>query len=87
VNAHTSFTIRDPDRCLAGANALAPDLMTADERLDEVACLLALGYLRLRARKLEQKANNPNHLREFGLDFGGQGSVCVTDTHADRERP
>jgi hypothetical protein len=56
------------------------------ERLDEVARLLALGFLRLRARRQAQKANEPNHLREFGLDFGGEGSVCDTDGHVDRER-
>jgi hypothetical protein len=56
------------------------------ERLDEVARLLALGYLRLRARRRQEKANDPNHLREFGLDFGGEGSVCDTDAQADRER-
>jgi hypothetical protein len=61
--------------------------LTPAERLDEVARLLALGYLRLRARRQAEKANDPNHLREFGLDFGAQGSVCVTDTHADRECP
>jgi hypothetical protein len=61
--------------------------MTPDERLTEVARLLALGYLRLRARRREQKTNDPNHLREFGLDFGAEGSVGDTDTHADRERP
>jgi hypothetical protein len=60
--------------------------MTTEERIDEVARLLALGYLRLRARRAEQKANDPNQLREFALDFGGEGSVCNTDTHADRER-
>ena len=60
--------------------------MTAEERLDEVARLLALGYLRLRVRRQAEKANNPNHLRELGLDFGGEGSVCDTDTHGDRER-
>jgi hypothetical protein len=60
--------------------------MTADERLDEVARLLALGFLRLRARRQAQKANDPNNLREFGLDFGGEGSVCDTDGHVDRER-
>ena len=63
-----------------------PDLMTPEERLNEVARLLALGYLRLRARRQAEKTNEPNHLREFGLDFGREGSVCVTDTHADRER-
>ena len=61
--------------------------MTPAERLDEVARLLALGYLRLRARRQAEKPNDQNHLREFGLDFGAQGSVCVTDTHADRECP
>jgi hypothetical protein len=61
--------------------------LSPTERLDEVARLLALGFLRLRARRQEEKANEPNHLREFGLDFDGEGSVCDTDTHADRERP
>ena len=56
------------------------------DRLDEVARLLALGYLRLRARRRAEKANDPNHLSGFGLDFRGEGSVCDTDTHADRER-
>jgi hypothetical protein len=60
--------------------------MSADERLDEVARLLALGYLRLRARRRAEKATCPNHLRSFGLDFVAEGSVCDTDAHADRER-
>jgi hypothetical protein len=60
--------------------------LSPTERLDEVARLLALGYLRLRARRAEQKANYPNHLRGFGLDFGAEGSVGDTDTHSDRER-
>jgi hypothetical protein len=60
--------------------------MSSAERLDEVARLLALGYLRLRARRHAEKANDPNHLREFGLDFGGERSVMDTDAHADRER-
>ena len=67
-------------------NAFRPDLMTSAERLNEVARLLALGYLRLRARRHAEKANEPNHLREFGLDFGAEGSVCDTDAHVDRER-
>jgi hypothetical protein len=66
--------------------AIHPSPMTADERLDEVARLLALGFLRLRARRQAEKANDPNHLRAFELDFRGKGSVCDTDTHADRER-
>jgi hypothetical protein len=59
--------------------------MSPTERLDEVARLLSLGILRLRARRQAEKANDPNHLREFGLDFGGERSVCDTDAHADRE--
>ena len=55
------------------------------ERLDEVARLLALGFLRLRARRQAEKPNDPNHLSRFGLDFAAEGSVCDTDTHADRE--
>jgi hypothetical protein len=60
--------------------------MSSTDRLDEVARLLALGYLRLRARRQAEKANRPNHLRELGLDFSAEGSVCDTDAHADRER-
>ena len=60
--------------------------MSPVERLDEVARLLALGFLRLRARRQAEKANEPNHLREFGLDFGAEGSVCDTDAHAQRRR-
>jgi hypothetical protein len=60
--------------------------MPHTERLDEVARLLALGFLRLRARRAEQKTNDPNHLRALGLDFVAEGSVCDTDAHADRER-
>jgi hypothetical protein len=59
--------------------------MSPTERLDEVARLLALGYLRLRARRQAENANEPNHLREFGLDFGSERSVCDTDAHAERE--
>ena len=51
VGAHTSFGIDDLYRCLAGANPLAPDLMTADERLSEVAQILAAGLVRLRRRE------------------------------------
>jgi hypothetical protein len=60
--------------------------MSPAERLDEVARLLALGFLRLRVRRQREKANDPNQLRNFGLDFRGEGSVCDTDTHANRER-
>ena len=65
---------------------LHSDHITPAERLDEVARLLALGYLRLRARRNAEKSKEPNHLREFGRDFAPERSVCDTDTHADRER-
>ena len=47
-------------------NALDPDRMTADERLDEVADILATGLARWNERK---NTNNSNALREFPLDF------------------
>ena len=67
-------------------NAFRSIPMSPTERLDEVARLLALGFLRLRARRQREKTNELNHLRDFGLDFPAEGSVCDTDTHADRER-
>jgi hypothetical protein len=60
--------------------------MPPAERLDEVARLLALGFLRLRARRRQEKANEPNHLREFGLDFAAERSVSDTDAHAQRRQ-
>ena len=57
-------------------NALDPARMTAAERLDEVATILAVGILRLRARHGRGKRNDPNHLRRFGLDFPPGRSVC-----------
>ena len=64
-------------------NPMIPYPMSSTDRLDEVARLLALGFLRLRARRQTENPNDPNHLRSFGLDFRGQGSVCDTDAHAD----
>src|SRR5918994_6076279 len=49
--------------------AIRPKPLSPAERLDEIARLLALGFLRLRARRSERKASDPNHFREFGLDF------------------
>jgi hypothetical protein len=69
------------------SNPLDPNPMTPAERLNEVARLLALGFLRLRARRQREKSNNPNNLSNFGLDFAAEGSVCDTDAHADRHRP
>jgi hypothetical protein len=66
-------------------NGFSSVAMTPAERLDEVARLLALGFLRLQARRRQEKANDPNYLRALGLDFVAEGSVCDTDAHADRE--
>jgi hypothetical protein len=57
-DAHTG---RAPERRSAAdqyvglPNALHADLMTPADRLDEVARLLALGFLRLRARRRAEK--------------------------------
>jgi len=55
----------------------APDSngMTSAQRLDEVARILALGVLRLRARQKQEKSINSNHLMEFGLDFSPHQSM------------
>jgi hypothetical protein len=68
-----------------GGDTLRPKL-SPTERLDEVARLLALGFLRLRARRQAEKCNVPNHLREFGLDFGAERSVRDTDAPAQRRQ-
>lgn len=59
--------------------------MSADERLAEVARILALGILRLRARRSHKNSRDPNHLREFGLDFAPQQSVCGPETDGNGE--
>jgi hypothetical protein len=68
-------------------NPLHPDHLTPTERLDEVARLLALGFLRLRARRRAEEASEPNRLSGFGLDFRGEGSVMDTDARLQRMRP
>lgn len=75
MGVHTSSGLHDLDPCLAGANALAPDLMTAAERLDEVARLLAVGLLRLRRLEPAMYQRNPE---KKGLDFSPGRSVHAT---------
>jgi hypothetical protein len=75
VGALTDGGGADPDCCLAGANAVAPDLMTADERLDEVARILAAGLMRLRQY---QYRNHCNRLEKNSLDFSPDRSGHAT---------
>jgi hypothetical protein len=65
---------------------LRPASMSSTERLDEVARLLALGFLRMRVRRRAEEASEPNRLRGFGLDFRGEGSVMDTDARLQRRR-
>jgi hypothetical protein len=69
------------------SNPLHPAPISPAERLDEVARLLALGFLRLRGRRRAEKISEPNRLRGFGLDFRGEGSVMDTDARLQRRRP
>jgi hypothetical protein len=83
----------------SGCEPIRRDPLSPTERLDEVARLLALGFLRLHARRRgrgacarvaeaqAERANDLNHLRSFGLDFVPERSVSATEAYADRERP
>jgi hypothetical protein len=73
VGAHTNGEYHNVGRCLVGANALAPDLMTADERLTEVAEILAVGFMRLRRRESSAAVS-----RDFRLDFSPDRGVHAT---------
>ena len=63
------------DHPLAGANPLPPDLMTAGQRLDELARILAVGLLRLRRRESQKHSS---HLEKNSLDFPPGRSVHAT---------
>lgn len=65
------------------ASPLSGSSISSDERLDEVARILALGILRLQARR--KKTHNPNHLRAFGLDFSAEQSVHGVEPTQGRE--
>ncbi len=56
-------------------NALDPDRMSAAERLDELAAILAAGLLRLRNRRPAGKLHYSNELRGGSLDFPMPKSV------------
>jgi hypothetical protein len=74
VDQLTSIGSRGPAHCLAGGNPLCPDLMTADERLTELAQILAAGLIRLRRRQSISAAGS----RDFRLDFSPERSVHAT---------
>lgn len=57
---------------MPGPNPLHPSQMTADERLDEVARLLAIGILRARQRRLEKQSPARTERREVPLDFSAR---------------
>ena len=57
-------------------NALDPERMTAEERLDEVAEIMAAGFRRLRNNEL---ANNSNDFGDSPLDFPAHQSVHGLD--------
>ena len=57
------------------SNPLAPDLMTADERLSEIAQILAGALLRLRWRESQRHCS---HLEKNTLDFSPCRSVHAT---------
>ena len=71
VRTSTSFH----DNPLAGANSLHPDLMTSDERLTELAGILATGLLRLRQKESDR---HDSHLEKVRLDFPLDRSVHAT---------
>lgn len=59
-----------------GANPLSPDRMTAAERLDEVAAILAAGVVRLSALKSSELSGRE---ATSSLHFGAGESVCRTE--------
>ena len=63
-----------PDRTATFSQFPHPAGLPADpaERLAELAEILAVGFLRLRARN---SARNSSNLREFPLDFAARASV------------
>ena len=63
------------DYCRAGGNPLPSDLMTPEERLDEVARILAAGLMRLWQR---QHPNDHTGLEKNSLDFLPDRSVHAT---------
>lgn len=57
------------------SNPLSPELMTAAERIAEIAETLAVGVLRLRRR---QSASKSSQLEKLPLDFSPDRSMHAT---------
>ena len=72
VRTSTASCHADP---VAGANPLHPDLMTSDERLTELARILATGLLRLRRRENHRRDSD---VEKNSLDFSPARSVHAT---------
>jgi hypothetical protein len=60
---------------VSGRNSLCPDLMSTEERLNEIAEILVAGILRLRQKK---KCSNQKDLRDYPVDFSPGRSVHAT---------
>ncbi|MBU1702082.1 MAG: hypothetical protein KJ970_07520 [Candidatus Eisenbacteria bacterium] len=63
-----------------------PDVMTPEQRLRELAAILAAGYLRLRTRQSE--LSSPENSNSFGdkeLDVSGHPSSCLDNGLTGRD--
>lgn len=56
-----------------------------EDRLNEVAGIVALGILRLRARREDRYARNTEDSCHFGVDFDGGQSVCGSEPEKNGE--
>ncbi len=65
------------------ANALDPNLMTASERIDEIAAILAAAILRLKAR---QSAHHPRDSGDLSLAIPARQSRHARNRRR-REKP
>jgi hypothetical protein len=74
LGTQTGSSTHHLDYCYAGANALAPDLMTVDERLNELGHILAAGFMRLRRRVSTSTVGSG----DFRLDLSPDRSVHAT---------
>jgi hypothetical protein len=57
------------------SNPLPPDLMTVEQRFDEIVRILVAGLLRLRRQQSDKRIS---HLEKKGLDFPPGRSVHAT---------